>query len=90
MTFGRVSTDDLTGKIRAYFGEGHFTDDPLDTFGTRAVVEVPRLRELMHFVCLNGFEHHAAMNASHCAAPTAEALSKYLGWDVYLHSPGQR
>ena len=69
MTFGRVSTDDLTGKIRAYFGEGHFTDDPLDTFGTRAVVEVPRLRELMHFVCLNGFEHHAAMNASHCAAP---------------------
>jgi L-fucose isomerase-like protein len=44
----------------------------------------------MQFICLNGFEHHAAMNASHCAAPTAEALSKYLGWEVYLHPSGQR
>ncbi|MGA8728801.1 MAG: L-fucose/L-arabinose isomerase family protein [Terracidiphilus sp.] len=86
MTFGRVSTDDFSGKIRAYFGDGRFTDDPLDTFGTRAVVQVPKLRELMHFICLNGFEHHAAMTSSHCAAPTAEALEKYLGWDVYLHS----
>jgi L-fucose isomerase-like protein len=85
VTFGRVSTDDRSGKIRAYFGEGDFTDDPLDTFGTRAVVKVSRLRELMHFICLNGFEHHAAMNASHCAAPAVEALSKYLGWDVYRH-----
>ena len=87
MTFGRVSTDDLSGRIRAYFGNGHFTDDPLNTFGTRAVVQVPRLRELMQFICLNGFEHHAAMNASHCAAPAAEALGKYLGWDVYHHAP---
>ncbi len=86
MTFGRVSTDDFSGKIRAYFGDGRFTDDPLDTFGTRAVVQVPKLRELMQFICLNGFEHHAAMTSSHCAAPTAEALEKYLGWDVYLHS----
>jgi L-fucose isomerase-like protein len=85
MTFGRVSTDDFSGKIRAYFGDGHFTDDPLDTFGTRAVVRVQKLRELMQFICLNGFEHHAAMNGSHCATPTSEALSKYLGWDVYLH-----
>jgi L-fucose isomerase-like protein len=85
MTFGRVSTDDFTGRIRAYFGNGEFTGDPLNTFGTRAVVQVPRLRELMQFICTNGFEHHAAMNASHCAAPAAEALSKYLGWDVYLH-----
>lgn len=86
MTFGRVSTDDFSGKIRAYFGDGRFTDDPLDTFGTRAVVQVPKLRELIQFICLNGFEHHAAMTSSHCAAPTAEALEKYLGWDVYLHS----
>jgi len=90
MTFGRVSTDDSSGKIRAFFGDGQFTDDPLDTFGTRAVVKVHRLQELMQFICLNGFEHHAAMNASHCAAPTAEALSKYLGWEVYLHPSGQR
>ena len=43
VTFGRVSTDDLTGKIRAYVGEGRFTDDPLDTFGTKAVVQIQRL-----------------------------------------------
>ncbi|HKO19976.1 MAG TPA: hypothetical protein VJU82_13920 [Acidobacteriaceae bacterium] len=43
------------------------------------------LREQMHYICLNGFEHHAAMNGSHCAAPVAEALGRYLGWDVYLH-----
>jgi len=34
MSYGRVSTDDASGKIRAYFGDGHFTNDPLDTFGT--------------------------------------------------------
>jgi L-fucose isomerase-like protein len=86
MSFGRVSTDDTSGKLRAYFGDGYFTDDPLNTFGTRAVVRISRLQDLMHYVCLNGFEHHAAMNGSHCAAAVAEALGTYLGWDVYLHT----
>jgi L-fucose isomerase-like protein len=86
LTFGRVSTDDLTGKIRAYVGEGEFTDDPLKTFGTRAVARVPELQTLMHIICQNGFEHHAAMNRSHTAAPIAEALGRYLGWEVYHHA----
>jgi L-fucose isomerase-like protein len=86
MTFGRVSTDDISGRLRAYVGDGYFTDDPLNTFGTRAVAQISHLRELMHYICLNGFEHHAAMNGNHCAAPVAEALGTYLGWDVYLHS----
>lgn len=90
MCFGRVSTDDVSGRIRAYVGDGEFTDDPLDTFGTRAVVKVQGLQELMQHICLNGFEHHAAMNASRSAAPVAEALGKYLGWDVYLHAPLSR
>ena len=84
-TYGRISTDDLTGKIRAYVGEGEFTDDPLNTFGTRAVAKIRRLQALMHVVCQNGFEHHAAMNRSHSAPAVAEALSRYLGWDVYHH-----
>ncbi len=62
------STDDRSGRIRAYVGEGRFTDDPLKTFGTRAVVEVPGLQALMRYICRNGFEHHAAMNASRSAA----------------------
>lgn len=85
VTFGRVSTDDLTGRIRAYVGEGVFTDDPLDTFGTKAVVKVARLPELMRFICRNGFEHHAAMTAAHCGPAIAEALGNYLGWDVTHH-----
>src|SRR5580658_3978365 len=80
VTFGRVSTDDLTGKLTAYVGEGEFTEDPLDTFGTRAVVKVAGLPALMHVICQNGFEHHAAMNRSHTAAAVAEALGRYLGW----------
>ena len=85
LTFARISTDDRNGRIRAYVGEGLFTGDPLSTFGTRAVAEVPRLQQLMRYICKNGFEHHAAMNASHCAAAFGEALSTYLGWEVYCH-----
>jgi len=86
VTFGRVSTDDLSGKMAAYVGEGEFTEDPLNTFGTRAVVKVPALPALMHMICQNGFEHHAAMNRSHCSASVAEALGRYLGWDIYHHN----
>ena len=85
VTFGRVSTDDQQGRIRAYFGDAHFTDDPLDTFGTRAVVRVPGLQSLMRYICRNGFEHHAAMNGAHCATAVTEALSNYMGWEVYNH-----
>lgn len=86
VTFGRISTDDRNGKLVAYVGEGEFTDDPLRTFGTRAVVKVPALPSLMHHVCRHGFEHHAAMNGTHCAAPVAEALSRYLEWETYHHN----
>ncbi|MDH7570897.1 MAG: dihydrodipicolinate synthase family protein, partial [Armatimonadota bacterium] len=49
--------DDGAGRLRAYVGEGRLTDDPLDTFGCRAVAEIPRLQQLMQHVCLNGYEH---------------------------------
>ncbi len=86
VTFARVSTDDRAGRIRSYVGEGRFTDDPLSTFGARAVVEVPGLQKLLRYICKNGFEHHAAMNASRSAAVLAEAFETYLGWDVYHHA----
>lgn len=85
VTFARISTDDGNGCIRAYAGQGRFTDDPLATFGSRAVVEVPELQKLMRYICRNGFEHHAAMSASHCARALGEALETYLCWPVYLH-----
>jgi L-fucose isomerase-like protein len=85
VTYGRLSTDDPSGKIRGYVGEGQLTDDPLATFGMRAVVAVPKLQKLMRFICKNGFEHHAVMNKSHTAAVLAEAFETYLNWDVYYH-----
>jgi len=85
VTYCRVSTDDSMGTIRAYLGEAEMTDDPLDTFGGRGVVHVPRLQALLHYICENGFEHHVAANPSHVADALNEAFNKYLGWEVYYH-----
>ncbi len=85
LTFARVTTDDRHGRIRTYVGEGLFTDDPLDTFGSRAVVQVPNLQKLMQHICKNGFEHHAAMTSAHTAAVLTEAFETYFGWEVYHH-----
>jgi L-fucose isomerase-like protein len=86
MSFARITTDDDAGEIRSYVGEGRFTDDPLQTFGSRAVVQVPGLQCLMWRVCKNGFEHHVAISASQVADVLAEAFGTYLGWEVYRHS----
>ena len=86
VSFARISTDDVDGMVRTYVGEGRFTDDPLDTFGSRAVVEVPELQHLLKYICNNGFEHHCAMNASQVSGVLAEAFETYLGWDVYHHA----
>jgi L-fucose isomerase-like protein len=87
LTFGRITTDDCVGVIRAYVGEGELTQDELRTFGSRAVVRVPKLQQLMRYVCTQGFEHHVAMNGSRTAAVLAEAFARYLGWEVYHHEP---
>jgi L-fucose isomerase-like protein len=84
-TYCRVSTDDERGVIRAYLGEGQLTNDPLETFGGYGVIEIPNLQKLLHHICENGYEHHVAANLSRCAAAVNEALSKYMGWDVYYH-----
>jgi L-fucose isomerase-like protein len=84
-TYCRVSTDDLNGKIVAYVGEGRLTDDPLSTFGGVGVVHIPRLQDLLSYICENGYEHHVAVNLSQTASVVQEAFSKYLGWEVYYH-----
>jgi L-fucose isomerase-like protein len=85
MSYARFSTHDVTGKIRGYVGEGRFTDDPLNTFGGAGVVEIPRLQDLLRYICEQGYEHHVAANFSHSAGAVYEAASKYLGWEVYWH-----
>ena len=86
LTYARFTTDDTAGVIRGYVGEGTTTDDELNTFGHRAVAQVPRLQELLQYICDNGFEHHVAVNASHTGEVLAEACGKYLGWDMH-HAP---
>jgi L-fucose isomerase-like protein len=86
LTYGRISTDDPKGIIKAYVGEGSLTDDSLNTFGTRAVAQIRNLQGLMQFVCKNGFEHHVVMNASKTAGILKEAFENYMGWEVYHHN----
>ena len=85
MSFARFSTEDLTGRVRGYVGEGQFTNDSLETFGGAGVVEIPRMQHLLRYICENGFEHHVAANLSTVAASVHEAASNYLGWDMYWH-----
>jgi L-fucose isomerase-like protein len=84
-TYCRVATDDERGLIRAYLGEGELTNDPLMTFGGYGVVRIPDFQGLLHYICEGGFEHHVAMNVSQVASAVNEALSKYMGWEVYYH-----
>jgi L-fucose isomerase-like protein len=85
LTYARVSTDDVHGVIRTYTGEGHLTDDSLDTFGHRAVAHVPDLQSLMKYICKNGFEHHVAMTMGNVAEALDEAFTTYMGWANYHH-----
>jgi L-fucose isomerase-like protein len=84
-TYCRVSTDDFTGKVVAYLGEGNLTDDTLKTFGGYGVVQIPNFQKLLRYILENGFEHHVAVNMSVQADAVNEAFSKYLGWNVYYH-----
>jgi L-fucose isomerase-like protein len=84
-TYLRFSTDDLHGRIRGYVGEGQITDDPFKMLGSIAVCQVPNLQRLLKFICKQGFEHHVAMVRSHCAQVVLEAVTTYLGWDMYAH-----
>ena len=85
MSFARFSTDDRTGVVRGYVGDGRFTTDPLETFGGAGVVEIPRMQSLLHYICEQGFEHHVAANLSTVAAAVHEATTKYFGWNMYWH-----
>ena len=85
MTYLRFSTDDLSGTIRGYVGEGEFTNDPLETFGGAGVCRIPRMQDLLRFICERGFEHHVAANFSNVATPVYEAATRYLGWEMHRH-----
>ena len=85
VTYARLSTNDLEGRVCGYIGEGTFTDDSLDTFGGAGVVHIADFQQLLRFICENGFEHHVAANLSTVADVVNEAWTRYMGWDIYRH-----
>lgn len=84
-TFCRTTTDDVNGTLSCYVGNGEFTDDKLDTFGGYGVMKIENLQYLLQYICRGGFEHHVAVNICDKADAIAEALSTYMGWEVYRH-----
>lgn len=82
-TLLRVETDDLFGEIKALIVEGNYTDDLLDTFGGYGVIEIPNLQEVLKTICKEGFAHHVAASLNEVGDIITEALSNYLGWNVY-------
>lgn len=86
MSFARFSTDDTSGNMRGYVGQGRFTDDALNTFGGAGVVEILNLQQLLHFICERGFEHHVAANLSTVASSVYEATTRYLSWNMHWHN----
>jgi len=85
LTYFRISTDDPKGIIKSYLGEGEITGDPYGMDGGIAVTRIPNLQKLMKYLCKNGFEHHVGMGRGHLADIIEEAVSTYLGWDLYRH-----
>ena len=49
------------------------------------MAEIPNLQDLMGFICMNGFEHHVAVNLSGVSELLHEAFTNYLGIDTYYH-----
>ena len=85
MTFVRLTTDDVRGVMKAYVGEGEFTEEDIPTKGGVAGCHVKNLQSLMDYICKNGFEHHVCFVRGNVADALAEALSTYLDIEVYRH-----
>jgi len=84
-TLLRVETDDIYGNIKTLLLEGNYTDDPLDTFGGYGVIEIPNLQEILKVLCKEGFAHHVAASLNEVGDIIYEALSNYLGWEIYYY-----
>ncbi len=81
-TFSSIMTEE--GRIRAYIGEGRFTDDeiPDDFFGCAGVAEIENLQDVLQTVGYQGHRHHVSVTPDHVMAPVFEAFARYLDYDV--------
>jgi len=81
-TYGSLLTRD--GRLACYLGEGRFTADtiPADYFGCAGVAEIAGLQDKLVTIGHQGHRHHVSVAAGSAAAPAAEAMTRYLGYDV--------
>lgn len=84
-TFAKLTTDDFSGKLKLYTGQGMFHDEVIETRGGLALCEIQNLQGLMQYLCKNGFEHHVAMARGIFDDVLEEAFGNYLGTEVYHH-----
>lgn len=89
MTYFRMSTDDVNGRIHSYVGEGEFTDDPFPMNGGVAVARIPQMQRFFRWMTKEGFEHHVAMVRGNVARIVNEAVTTYLKWDNHWHEPDE-
>ena len=82
MTYGNLMSED--GRLRMYLGEGEFTADPVpkEFFGTAGVVKIKNLQDVLCMIGNEGFRHHVAIAHGLAREPLAEALQKYLGFEI--------
>ena len=67
-------------------GDGRFPEEVIPTHGGVANCYVDNLQDLMHYICKNGYEHHVCFVRGHVADILEEALTNYMGVQVYRHN----
>lgn len=82
-TFGNLMTRE--GRVSCYLGEGNFTDDPIpqEYFGCAGVAAIPGLQAILQKIGYLGHRHHVTVAAGKVLAPAREAMTRYLGYEVY-------
>jgi L-fucose isomerase-like protein len=82
MTYASVMSQ--AGRLRMYVGEGEFTADsvPKEFFGTAGVVRIKSLEDVLLMIGREGFRHHVAASNGSVREPLAEAMEKYLGYEL--------
>jgi L-fucose isomerase-like protein len=81
-TFGSLMTDE--GAVRAYFGEGRITEDPIpaDFFGVAGVADIRNLQDLLLYIGQAGHRHHVSITPGRFREPLCHALGYYLDFLV--------
>ncbi len=82
MTYGNLMSEE--GRLRMYLGEGEFTADvvPPEFFGSAGVAKIENLQDVLLMIGNEGFRHHVAVSKGTVREPLAEALGKYLGYEI--------